>query len=347
MKKSLKEYLVCPKCKTEFRLDVSKEKNGEIIEGTLKCDKYHIFHITEGIPRLINEEEFEESKKQVQYSFSKKWNPNTGVTIRDREAYNQSYLDRYGFKSVKTLKDFLRGKKFILDAGTGLGRDSIHFSENCNGIIFAVDISKSINVFYANYKDNKKIHFIQGDITNLPFKENFFDYISCDQVIHHTPNPKNAFYNLLKHLKKDGELVVYTYKVKAPLREFADDHIRNTTTKLSFEDCYKVCEPITKLGKVLSDLNIEFEVPEDIPLIGIKAGRQNLQRFIYWNFLKCYWNDSLNFEDNVLVNVDWYHPLDAFRFKPEEIKNWAIKKNLNIINFDISEAGISMRVKKH
>ena len=351
MKKDLLNYIVCPKCKSEFKLEIYREENSEIIEGILICKSNHSFPISKGVPRLLDERNFEISKKQVQDSFSKKWAPETGAGLSgaamiDKEFYNDWYLEKYGFKNLDGLKNFLKDKKFVIDAGTGPGRDALLFSEISDGIIFAVDLSNSVEGLQERYKDKKNIYFIQTDIMNLPFKENFFDYISCDFVIHHTPNPIKTFNHLVSHLKKGGQIATYTYKIKGPVREFVDDDIRERTTKMSFEECYKICEPITKLGKTLSDLNIEFEVPEDIPLLGIKAGKQNLQRFIYWNFMKCYWSNNLSFKDNVIVNVDWYHPIDAFRFKPEEIKSWAHENNLDIINFHISEPGISIRAKK-
>lgn len=343
MKKALLGYVVCPYCKTKFTLEVEKEKKGEIIEGKLKCPKNHLYLITEGIPRLLEEKNLENSKRQVQSSFNEKWKPETEATLKDKDFYNEWYLERYGFKNLEGLKEFLKDKKFILDAGTGLGRDSNFFSENSEGVVFGIDISKGIDVAYSRF--NKiNTHFIQGDITKLPFKKDFFDYISCDFVIHHTPKPEQTFKHLLSHLRPQGQIAIYTYKVKGPIREFTDNFLREKITKKSFEEGYKVCEPITKLGKALSDLNIEFEVPEDIPLLEIKAGKYNLQRFIYWNFIKCYWNNDLDFKDNVLVNVDWYHPNLAYRYKPSEIKKWA--KDLEIINFHICESGISMRVKK-
>lgn len=40
---------------------------------------------------------------------------------------------------------------------------------------------------------------------------------------------------------------------------------------------------IKRIRKKMQNLNIEFEAP-DIPLLGIKGGKYDLQRFIYWNF---------------------------------------------------------------
>lgn len=100
---------------------------------------------------------------------------------------------------------------------------------------------------------------------------------------------------------------------------------------------------MTKFGKALSDLHIEFEVPEDIPALGMKAGKYNLQRFFYYHIFKCFWNERFNFDENNLVNFDWYHPAYAYRHTPEEVKTWFQKAGLELVHIDISESRITAR----
>ena len=38
-----------------------------------------------------------------------------------------------------------------------------------------------------------------------------------------------------------------------------------------------------------------------------------IQRFIYWNFLKCFWNEQLGKETSLVTNFDWYSPSNARR----------------------------------
>jgi hypothetical protein len=69
----------------------------------------------------------------------------------------------------------------------------------------------------------------------------------------------------------------------------------------------------------LSALKAEFEAPE-IPALGIKGGRYDVQRFIYWNFLKCFWSEDLGRETSVITNFDWYSPSNARRFSEAEVR---------------------------
>ena len=75
----------------------------------------------------------------------------------------------------------------------------------------------------------------------------------------------------------------------------------------------------------------------------VRKGRYNLQRFIYWHVLKCFWNDDYPREMNIMVNFDWYHPQDAFRYSPDEIRRWFEESQVEIVNFDVIESGISVR----
>jgi hypothetical protein len=100
---------------------------------------------------------------------------------------------------------------------------------------------------------------------------------------------------------------------------------------------------VTKIGKALSDQDIDFEIPEDLAELEIKAGRYDLQRFFYYHIFKCFWNDRFTFDENNLVNFDWYHPTYAHRHSPEEIREWYEEGRLKIVHLDVSESGITAR----
>jgi len=100
------------------------------------------------------------------------------------------------------------------------------------------------------------------------------------------------------------------------------------------------------LGQALSSLNVEIDVPEDIPYLGIKAGRHDVQRLIYWNFAKLFWNEQWTFEENTHVNFDWYHPRYAHRQTDEDIRKWCQEIDLSIVHFDTQESGYTVRAIK-
>ena len=98
----------------------------------------------------------------------------------------------------------------------------------------------------------------------------------------------------------------------------------------------------TKLGQALADLHVEVDVPENITYLGIKAGRYDVQRLIYWHFAKLYWNEALSFEENNHVNFDWYHPRYAHRHTKDEVRRWCAEAELSIKHFDAQESGYTV-----
>jgi len=95
------------------------------------------------------------------------------------------------------------------------------------------------------------------------------------------------------------------------------------------------------------------ERPLGIPIIedkivqmGIKSGRMDIQRFIYWNFLKCFWNERLGYDSSVMINYDWYSPSNAQRFEKEEFLKMVCENGLKIQHFHEEEACFSGRFLK-
>ncbi|MFM7795943.1 MAG: class I SAM-dependent methyltransferase, partial [Candidatus Nitrosotenuis sp.] len=144
-------------------------------------------------------------------SFSAKWNIyNENYHAKEWFEYQKNwFLERFGWKTLHNFYSFLKTKQRILDAGTGIGNSAKLFSGNRNANVFAIDASQSIEFAYKKYGSVPNIHFMQADLRNLPFKENFFDFICSDQVLHHTDNTEKSFKYLIKFLQKRGMISIY------------------------------------------------------------------------------------------------------------------------------------------
>ena len=101
-------------------------------------------------------------------------------------------------------KKFIGYNKNILEVGCGTGQLSIYFSIGTNNNIVGLDptiesLSLASNFTKKNNIDNVK--FVNADIFDDVFKDNFFDYIWTNGVLHHTENPRLAFNITQKYLK--------------------------------------------------------------------------------------------------------------------------------------------------
>lgn len=256
------------------------------------------------------------------------------------------FLKLYGFESKRALEDFLSDKKVILDAGCGLGYKSAWFAELApHATVIGIDISDAAYSAAKNYQQFSNLYFLKGDIADTGLKPDSIDFVVCDQVIMHTENPEKTFRHLAETTKSNGEFACYVYAKKALPRELIDDNFRNRTHEISADEMWELSEQLTELGKRLSELNVSFESP-DIPLLGIKGGNYDIQRFIYWNFLKCFWNEEWGFEMSKATNYDWYAPSNAKRYSREEFEQMIAENNLKTAFFHQEEACYSGRFIK-
>jgi len=281
-----------------------------------------------------------QNQTQTNDSFSEKWvnldNKSSTTAIEDFQ--KKWLLDLYGFKTEQGLKDFLSDKKIIIDAGCGIGYKSAWLAESApDAIVFGIDYSEAVYIAAKRYKHVSNLFFLKGDIANLPFKKGVLDFVLCDQVIHHTENPEKTFAHLSSLLSPSGKFACYVYAKKALPRELVDDYFRKATHHLTHEQMWSFSDQLSELGKTLSQLHVKFRCP-DIPALGIKGGEYDIQRFIYWNFIKCFWREDWTKQENDACNFDWYSPSNAERYSPEEFRAWATKLNLKIIFFRSEEA---------
>lgn len=346
VKRSVLEQLVEPDTGVPLALEVEDERGGDVREGVLRSAtaSYRVHH---GIPSFVGDDV---RAQQTVRSFADKWDRHRYYREHTRRFYTEWYLSRFGFGTMDGLRAFLADKGRILDAGTGAGRDAANFTDNCDNLVFGVDtawhaLDHAMSLRPADAPTPRVVELVHADVHRLPFPDEFFDFVSCDQVIHHTPDPRRAFDDLARKLKPGGQIATYVYRKKAVIRELVDDLVREQLKDKSFDAALAACEPITKLGKAFSDLKATVTIPDDVPSLGIKKGTYDVQRFLHWNVLKCFWNDEFDFFTNNVVNADWYHPAHCFRFTPEELRAW-FSEGWEILAWDEQEAGISCRAKK-
>lgn len=287
-------------------------------------------------------------KVQTKGSFGSKWSENPNLSFHELLDENfeitQWVLRRNGFSSFHEFKSWLGEGTRILDGGCGNGRVTQLLATLApNSEIVGIDINPDIAALNLQNFKNVTIHY--QDLLNLDQELGLFDRIYCQEVLHHTADPKLGFSNLVDKLLPGGEIAIYVYKIKGPIREYVDEYIRGLVSELPWESAAPLIAQITELGRVLSEEDLILEIPE-VEILGIKEGRYSIQRFIYHFFLKCFWNESFSFKDNNAVNLDWYHPSLASKHSLEEITSWFEVKNLEIMHSYVDEYGITVRGKK-
>lgn len=238
----------------------------------------------------------------------------------------------------------------VLDAGCGASYTGLQYFRPILDRIryIGADISGAVDVAQARMRDaGADAAFVQCDLTQLPLPNESLDAIFSEGVLHHTDSTRGAILSLAPLLKPGGLFMFYVYKRKGPIREFTDDYIREKMQTMTPEEGWMAMEPITKLGKLLGELDVEIDIPERIELLDIDAGKINLQRFFYWHILKCFYRPDYALEEMNHINFDWYAPKNAFRQSPEEVLSWCGEAGLNILHQRVEEAGITIVARKN
>lgn len=272
MKDPLLTWLRCPDCPGEqlsmvsYANDPLSGSTGspETLDGMLTCRCGAWFPIIAGVPRLLPRplrevlldeypaffrqyagrlcptarenpptSQASEAKGQIRImeSFGYEWN--------EFEDYDNNNFDRW---LAPLRPEFFRGK-VGLDAGCGGGRHALR-AHGYGAEVVAMDLSPAVDAVYKKARTTSGVHVVQGDIFNPPLAQGSFDFIYSLGVLHHTPNPPEAFQRLVPLLRPGATIAVMAYASGRPLILSALGLIRAVTTRLPL--------PVTKFFSMLA-----------------------------------------------------------------------------------------------
>jgi uncharacterized protein YbaR (Trm112 family)/SAM-dependent methyltransferase len=121
------------------------------------------------------------------------------------EGWERIYKNYY----VSEDSTYFKGK-LGFDAGCGMGRYSL-VPVSKGAEMVGVDLSNAIEAAYAKSLSIPTFHVIQGDIYNLPFRDNYFDFTQTLGVIHITPDPEEALLSIKEKVRTEGKVFIYVY----------------------------------------------------------------------------------------------------------------------------------------
>ncbi len=114
----------------------------------------------------------------------------------------------------------------LLDVGCGTGEMLKLLNDiNPQMELTGIDISAKM-LEKAKFKLNGKACLILGDAEKLPFKNNSFDVVICNDSFHHYPSPISVLCEFYRVLKPGGFLLISDYCICFPLRQLMNIFIR-------------------------------------------------------------------------------------------------------------------------
>tara|TARA_B100000795_G_C22719430_1_gene406802 strand:- start:74 stop:979 length:906 start_codon:yes stop_codon:yes gene_type:complete len=133
-----------------------------------------------------------------------------------KDTDNKSTILTKGNKNLLAaqFKKFVGYRKNVLEVGCGTGQLSIYFSIGSNNNIVGLDPTIESLILANNFCKKNEINnakFVNADIFDDVLKDDFFDFIWCNGVLHHTKDPYGAFEILIKSLKQEGYVLIGLY----------------------------------------------------------------------------------------------------------------------------------------
>jgi len=277
------------------------------------------------------------------------WKLNGAYDFEESHVFQKDIFSRMFPNSKVYLDKTIQKNSTVLDMGCGSGAAGRAYFEGYFDKLdyYACDMSSAIEQAKKDFEAvNIHAQYIQAEIETLPFEKQSFDIIFCPGVLHYTLDMMNAISSLSKLIKKDGLFVSWIYKKQKPIRVLTDEYLMNYFSKLSPEQAFEEMKPLTKLGIELGKLNAEIDV-EEIPILGVKAGKYDLQRFFYYHIMKLFYNTNLPFTRHVVNNWNAYTPKKILFHETSEIVEFCKKANLEIIQIIDEGNGVSLTAKKN
>jgi SAM-dependent methyltransferase len=178
------------------------------------------------VPRLARGVDVSPDAGRTVAGFGYEWTHDGANRLRRHD--EEQFLDWVKPLDLGDFKD-----RVVLDAGCGMGRWAACVARAGAREVVCVDLSDSVEAAYANLRASPNVHVVQGDIFRLPLQR-AFDVAYSIGVLHHTPDPEDAFGRVMSRVVAGGRMFAWVYGREGNgwIVGFVDPVRKNVTSRL-------------------------------------------------------------------------------------------------------------------
>lgn len=155
----------------------------------------------------------------------------------------------------------------VLDIGYGSGILFLELNKRFERM-YGVDVHKNKEqVLEMLTKEGLKAELEEGSIFGLPYSDEKFDCVVCVSVLEHLVNLKEAIYEMLRVLRKDGSIVV-GFPVKNKITNMLFKLLGYNSSEIHPSDHQTILNELSKWTKIESILSYPSFCPLDLSLYG-------------------------------------------------------------------------------
>lgn len=302
-----------------------------ITDDSCRCERGHGFPVERGVANIM----LRNTQTADHYSFQ--WGKELAFhkSLEEKGDKILGATASYKLGWYTYLPKALKSADSVLDVACGYGgvADIIKDAE-FKGEYIGFDINDTLaDIKTERYAHLPNFRFLRADMTEDIYRESF-DIVVCRSAIMYAPDSRESFASIARAVKPGGQFIISAYVKKSPMREMSDDYFRSYFSKMGEREAFEALKEFTTFGKVLTELGVKVDIPEDMPILQIKKGAYDIQRLVYYHFLKCFYNEEWGFKNSTLVNFDWYHPEYSWRFTKEEVLEWYEENGFDILEYN-------------
>lgn len=227
------DIFCCPKCRGSLRIE----------DGNLVCLGCFAEYRTEaGIPLLFHPHAASDAARDVTdvvKAFYEE-NPFPNYDEFDSKESLAEKANRGVF--ARLLDEQIPGGARVLECGCGTGQLSNFLGLRWNRTVFGSDLCLNSLRLAKGFRDRceiKNVGFLQMNLFRPAFKENVFDVVVSNGVLHHTSDPLGGFESISRLVKPGRYIIIGLYNTIGRLgTDFMRFLFRASKDKLRFLDAH-------------------------------------------------------------------------------------------------------------